>query len=64
MGLEEEFATIFGGLDCSSYVHSELCYYLLELVYEDLKSKKRLSDLQRLLEEVAAAIGELLEGQG
>jgi len=51
-------------LDCSSYMHSELCYYLLELVYEDLKSKKRLSDLQRLLEEVATAIGELLEGQG
>jgi len=63
--LEEKFADVFGYLDCNSYAHSDLCYYLLELVHEeDLGSRRRLSDLQRLLEEVAAAIGGLIGEQG
>jgi len=63
-GLGEKFAEAFGDLDCNSYAHSDLCYYLLELVYEDLKSGRRLRDLQRLLEEVATAVGELMVEQG
>jgi hypothetical protein len=61
--LEDKFAAAFRYLDCSSYIHSELCYYLLEVVYEDLKLKRKLSDLQQLLEAVAAAIGELVGEQ-
>ena len=62
--LEEKFAEVFSRVDCGSYTHSDLCYYLLELVHEDLKSRRRLGDLQRLLEEVATAIGGLAGEQG
>jgi hypothetical protein len=62
--LEERFAEAFEGVDCGSYMHEDLCYYLLELVHEDLKSGRRLRDLQRLLEAVAAAVEELAGGRG
>jgi hypothetical protein len=62
--MEERFAEAFGGVDCSSYMHEDLCYYLLELVYNDMKSGRRLRDLQQLLEAVAAAVEVLAGEQG
>jgi hypothetical protein len=41
-------------------VHSDLCYYLVELVHESLRSKRKLRDLQQLLLDMAMAIEEVL----
>ena len=59
--LEDLYAAAFGEVDCELYEHGDLCYYLLELVYESLRSKRKLRDLQQLLLEVVAALEEVLE---
>jgi hypothetical protein len=59
--LEDLYVAAFSDLDCDLYEHSDLCYYLLELVHESLGSKRRLRDLQALLLDVAAALEEILE---
>jgi hypothetical protein len=59
--LEDLYAIAFRDLDCEVYEHSDLCYYLLEVVHENLYSKRRLRDLQALLLEVATALEEILE---
>jgi hypothetical protein len=59
--LEDLYVAAFSEVDCEVYEHSDLCYYLLELVHESLRSKRRLRDLQALLLEVATALEEILE---
>jgi hypothetical protein len=59
--LEELYITAFGDIDCDIYEHRDLCYYLLELIHENLYSKRALRDLQQLLLEVAVAVEEILE---
>lgn len=60
MELEELYIVAFSDVDCDSYVHSDLCYYLVELVHESLRSKRKLRDLQQLLLDMAMAIEEVL----
>ena len=59
--LEDIYVAALGDVDCEEYLHSDLCYYLLELVHENLYSKRALRDLQQLLLEVAIAVEEILE---
>jgi cAMP phosphodiesterase len=59
--LEDVYVAALGDVDCDIYEHRDLCYYLLDLVYESLGSKRRLRDLQQLLLEVAVAVEEILE---
>jgi hypothetical protein len=59
--LEDLYVIAFRDVDCDLYEHRDLCLYLLELVHEDLYSKRRLRDLQALLLEVVVALEEILE---
>ena len=59
MSLEEKYIEALGDLDCESYTHSELCYYLVELVHESLESTGKLRELERLLLDIALAIQEI-----
>jgi cAMP phosphodiesterase len=59
MSLEEKYIAALGDMDCDEYTHRELCYYLVELVHENLCSKRALRELEQLLVEVAAAIREI-----
>jgi len=60
LSLEEKYIEALGDLDCESYTHSELCYYLLELVHESLGSTGKLRELERLLLDIALAIQEII----
>jgi hypothetical protein len=59
--LEELYIAALSDVDCDIYTYRDLCYHLVELVYESLDSKRRLRDLQALLLEVAAALEEILQ---
>jgi RNA processing factor Prp31 len=61
--LEDLYAIAFSEVDCEVYEHSDLCYYLLEVVHENLYSKRRLRDLQALLLEFTAALEEILHSE-
>ena len=60
MSLEEKYIEALGDLDCESYTHSELCYYLVELVHESLESAEKLRELEQLLWETITAIQEII----
>jgi len=60
MSLEEKYIEALGDMDCESCTHSELCYYLVELIHESLESAGKLRELERLLLDIALAIQEII----
>jgi hypothetical protein len=58
--LEDLYVIAFGDLDCEEHLHRDLCLYLLEVVHENLYSKRKLRDLQALLLEFTAALEQIL----
>jgi hypothetical protein len=59
--LEEKYIEALGDIDCDSYIHSDLCLYILELVHGNLESKRKLRSLQQLLLDIVLAIEEIVK---
>ena len=62
--MEDYYYTVFSDIDCDVYWESDICYYIKTLVYDNIKHKKKLRDLERMLRVLAEAIDELLEYMG
>jgi hypothetical protein len=59
--VEDCYYYVFGEIDCNEYEYGDICYYIIEQAYKDLRNKRKLRELSNMLYDLANALDELLE---